>query len=628
VSERTGGVPLFVEEVTRLLLERGEQGGAQAIPPTLQQSLAARLDRLGPAREIAQIGAALGCDFSYALLANVAAVTPVAALDGRGSPAQARLSEAGYKAAVDDRGLQLALDRLIEADMLIVAGVGHEATYRFKHALIRDAAYEGLLKSRRQALHRRAAEALREAEAEPEEIAHHYTEAGLDDLAIEWWGKAGDQALRRSALQEAIAHLGKAITMADRAWGEVATKETSDSAVSTRRLKLQADYGRAVMLSKGLAADETKAALDRVREIAAAAQDPAERVVGYYGRWAWSFMRAEVRSAREIAESFLSEAEAEGRTTEAGVARRVLGLTCVMQGELALARDHLERAVRDYAPDRDKDSRWFDNGITAAVQLAWPVWFQGEVERARQLSEQAIRDAIDSGHPATLVHARWMELVLEGFRHDAAATLRSGETLVQLGREHRMDLPAVVGEAFACWARGRLDDPETGARSMREALKTYSAQGKILFPYFHGLRSELEAVAQGADVALTSIGNGLALAEETGDHISDSFLHRLRGEILLKRDPANPAPAEEAFQTAIAIAKGQGARSYVLLASLSLAKLYQATGRCAEGHAVLASALEGFSPTPEMPEIAEAQTLLERLAHGDEGAIASKDPAT
>jgi predicted ATPase len=250
VSERTGGVPLFVEEVTRLLLERGEQGGAQAIPPTLQQSLAERLDRLGPAREIAQIGAALGRDFSYALLANVAAVAPVAALDGRGSAAQAGLSEAGYKASVGDRGLQLALDRLIEADILIVAGVGHEATYRFKHALIRDAAYEGLLKSRRQALHRRAAEALREAEAEPEEIAHHYTEARLDDLAIEWWGKAGDQALRRSAFREAIAHLGKAIAMADRAWGGVATKETSDSAVSTRRLKLRADYGRAVMFRR------------------------------------------------------------------------------------------------------------------------------------------------------------------------------------------------------------------------------------------------------------------------------------------------------------------------------------------------------------------------------------------
>ena len=195
MSERTGGVPLFVEEVTRLLLERGEQGGAQAIPPTLQQSLAARLDRLGSARETAQIGAVLGRGFSYALLQSVA--------------------------GLDEGALRSALERLAEADILFVEGDGAQATYRFKHALIQDAAYDSLLKSRRQALHAQAAEILREsASPEPEAIAHHFTQAGLDDLAIEWWGKAGDQALRRSAFQEAIAHLGKAIAMADKA-GEV-----------------------------------------------------------------------------------------------------------------------------------------------------------------------------------------------------------------------------------------------------------------------------------------------------------------------------------------------------------------------------------------------------------------------
>ncbi|MBV8106196.1 MAG: AAA family ATPase [Hyphomicrobiales bacterium] len=224
VSERTGGVPLFVEEVTRLLIERGEAGGLQAIPPTLQQSLAARLDRLGEAREVAQIGAVLGRDFTYALLAAVAAVDDRGVadrgpVDGVADPALQRAPVA----AVDDRRLQSALDRLADADLLIAEGAGPQATYRFKHALIQDAAYESLLKSRRQALHRRAAEILRDdlerAAAEPEVIAHHFTEAGLDDLAIEWWGTAGDQALRRSAFQEAIAHLGKAIAMADKADG-------------------------------------------------------------------------------------------------------------------------------------------------------------------------------------------------------------------------------------------------------------------------------------------------------------------------------------------------------------------------------------------------------------------------
>ena len=205
VGERTGGVPLFVEEVTRLLLERDAQG-AQAIPPTLQQSLAARLDRLGEAREVAQIGAVLGRDFSYRLLRDVSS------------------SAAGF----DEPRLQGALDRLTEVDLLFADGAPPTAAYRFKHALIQDAAYESLLKSRRQTLHRRAAEALRDANAEPEAIAHHFTEAGLDDLAIEWWGKAGDQALRRSAFQEAIAHLGKAIVMADRA-GEAKSRRGSET---------------------------------------------------------------------------------------------------------------------------------------------------------------------------------------------------------------------------------------------------------------------------------------------------------------------------------------------------------------------------------------------------------------
>ena len=181
-AERTGGVPLFVEEVTRLLLERGEQGGIQAIPPTLQQSLMARLDRLGTAREVAQIGSVIGRDFSYGLVRAVA--------------------------GMEDVVLQPALERLAEADILLVQGLPPESDYRFKHALIQDAAYENLLKSRRQVLHRRIAEILRDqfaasAAAEPELLAHHFTQAGLIEAAIEWWGKAGQRSLERSALVEA-----------------------------------------------------------------------------------------------------------------------------------------------------------------------------------------------------------------------------------------------------------------------------------------------------------------------------------------------------------------------------------------------------------------------------------------
>jgi predicted ATPase len=175
VTERTGGVPLFIEEVTRLLLERGEQGGSQAIPPTLQQSLMARLDRLGPAREVAQIAAVIGRGFSYGLLRATA--------------------------GMEDAPLQSALERLAESDLILVQGLPPDSDYRFKHALIQDAAYENLLKSRRTILHRRIAETLRDrfqgiAAAEPEVLAYHFTQAGFDEQAIEWWGKAGDQALQ------------------------------------------------------------------------------------------------------------------------------------------------------------------------------------------------------------------------------------------------------------------------------------------------------------------------------------------------------------------------------------------------------------------------------------------------
>ena len=234
VTERTGGVPLFIEEVTRLLLERGEQGGTQAIPPTLQQSLLARLDRLGPAREVAQIAAVIGRDFSYGLLRAVA--------------------------GMDDATLQAALDRLTEADILLVQGLAPQSEYRFKHALIQDAAYENLLKSRRQSLHRRIGEVLRDqfavaAAAEPELLAHHFSQAGLPEAAVEWWGKAGQQSLERSALVEAVAQLSRALA-------QIAALPATP-ALRREEIKLQVALITPLIHVHGFAAPETKAAVER-----------------------------------------------------------------------------------------------------------------------------------------------------------------------------------------------------------------------------------------------------------------------------------------------------------------------------------------------------------------------------
>ena len=225
-----------------------------------------------------------------------------------------------------------------------------ESGYHFKHALIQEAAYENLLKSRRQALHCHVAEILRDcfahtAAAEPEALAHHFTQAGLTDAAIEWWGKVGDQALRRSAFQEAISHLGKAIEMADKT-GEGTSAVASASASSNQRLKLQTNLGKALMFSQGFGAEESKAAFIRARELAAAIDDPTERFTIYYGLWVGNLLRGELRLAREIAETFLREAEREARTTECGAGRRLVGATCVRQGDFTEAQANLVEALR------------------------------------------------------------------------------------------------------------------------------------------------------------------------------------------------------------------------------------------------------------------------------------------
>ena len=540
----------------------------------------------------------LGRDFAYVLLRDVA--------------------------EADEPAMQASLDRLAGADLLFVEGAAPEAKYRFKHALIQDAAYESLLKSRRQVLHRRAAEILRdqpEHAAEPEAIAHHFTQAGLNDLAIEWWGKAGDEALRRSAFSEAIAHLGKAIAMADKA-GADSAPAVGDEATSHQRMKLHSDYSQAMMWSKGFAAEETKAALARAANLAAKSDDFSERFAAAFGQWTTALLRSELQSAREQASAFLREAEAAGRVTEAGVARRGLAVICYYLGDLAEARTHCERALNSCHPHHEDEAReryGEYTGTNATAILAATNWQLGEVERARELIDIANRRAAERGHPPSMAIPLIIKCQLEILRGDAEAALSAAEALEVLSQEHGMMLFLVYAELFTAWARGRLHDPATGTAELRQTLAGFADQGNMLdAPFFYALLAELEAEALDAERALAGIDEALALAIQIEQRCHLAFMHRLRGQILLKRDPSNPAPAEEAYKTAFAIANEQGARSFGLQAVLALAKLYQSTGRPLDAHALLAPALEGFSPTPEMPEIAEAQTLFAALAEADE----------
>jgi class 3 adenylate cyclase/predicted ATPase len=596
VSERTGGVPLFVEEVTRLLLERGEQGGAQAIPPTLQQSLAARLDRLGPARETAQIGAVLGRGFSYALLESVA--------------------------SLDEGALQASLDRLAEADILFIEGDGQQANYRFKHALIQDAAYGSLLKSHRQALHARAAEILREsASPEPEAIAHHFTQAGLDDLAIEWWGEAGDQALRRSAFQEAIAHLGKAIEMADKSSATARPASGGSAAPNPRLTQLHVSYGNALIAARGYGAPETTEAFARARESVAGDKDAPGRLSADYGLWVGSFTRGELPEMRAHAAAFLSDVEATPGSPEAGVALRVAGATCWFAGEYREARDHLERALALFQLGRDDDMAFRfgqDLGVSAMAYLALVLWPLGEIDRpASFMSRMLARIAsLTHGNTIALGHMFAAQFAL---MHGGPMTGKANSLeLARIASAHDLAQFRAFGMFFDGWARvesdlhGGLDVMRRGVESLRtQNIWIFDGLVKIALA-----KTEAEAGDPGRAVAI--LDEALETADRLSHRAFEAELHRARAELLLNCDPANPTPAEDAFLTAIAVAKQQGTRSFELRAALALAKLYLSKGRPTEAHAILAPALDGFSPTLEMPEIAEAQALLAALADTEE----------
>jgi class 3 adenylate cyclase/predicted ATPase/ABC-type transport system involved in cytochrome c biogenesis ATPase subunit len=603
IVAKTDGVPLFVEELTKTVLEggllvAGPQGWRIegplppfAIPATLQDSLAARLDRLAPVKEVAQIGAAIGREFSYPLLRAVA---------GRDEPA-----------------LRTALVQLEEAELLFRSGMPPDARYTFKHALVQDTAYETLLRSRRQILHRQIADALREqfagiAAAEPELVAHHLTQAGLDEPAIEWWGKAGDQALRRSAFKEAAAHLGKAIELADQ------LAATARGAVSSsNRLRLQTSLGNALLYVKGYTAPETRAAFARGRELASREEDASERFSAYYGLWIGHFARSDPAPMREMAELFLREVTARPNCPEAVMTHRISAQTCFHFGDFARAHEHFQKTIELYNPVQHGDfaNRFgTDPRATAEILDALALWVLGRVDEALPLADRALTDAESAPHAPTmgvvLAYASLLGLV----RFNREAVVTYSQALADIAS--RYDLPAYFAGyavSFPTWAKWSDDAEESGFAEMRKGIETARNQvGVWLLPPEAAL-AEAEAAAGEIDAGLKRLEDALAELQTTEAHWYEAEMHRIRAEILLKRDPANTAAAEQSLQAAIAIAQSQKARSFELRAALSLAKLYRAANRDADAHAVLAPAVEGFPPTQQFPELTEAQALLSAL---------------
>jgi predicted ATPase len=570
VAERTGGVPLFVEEVTRLLLERGGQGGIQAIPPTLQQSLTARLDRLGPAREVAQIGAVIGRAFSYLLLRAVA----------------------GMEHAL----LQTALERLAEADILLVQGLPLDSDYRFKHALIQDAAYENLLKSRRQALHRRVGEVLLDqfptiAVAEPELLAHHFTHAGLTEAAIEWWGKSGQRSLERSALVEAIAQLTRALD-------QIATLPATP-ALRREKIKLQVALITPLIHVRGYAAPETKAAAERARLLIEDAESlgepPEDPLLLFSVLYSFSIANQIAFNGdafRESTAHFLTLAEKQRATVPLMIGHRLVANSLMLTGDIAEARTHYDRALALYNPieHRGLATRFGqDVGVSARSFRSNGLWMLGYPKAALADTDEALKNAREIGQAATLMFALQVTLITLLLCGNYAMANANVDELVALAD----DKGTLYWKAEGMLMRGCLFAKTGRASDAIETITSWLAMFRStgatwLIPAYLAFLGLAHADAGSFDDARRCIGEAMTAVESTKERWCEAEVLRVAGEIALKSPKPDAANAATHFQRALAVAREQQAKSWELRAAMSMARLWRDQGKPQLAHDLLA----------------------------------------
>ena len=567
IVAKTDGVPLFVEESTKMMLESGllqEKDGDYvltgglpplAIPATLQDSLFARLDRLGAAREVAQIGATCGREFSYELIKEILP---------RG-----------------ELNLSQALAKLVEAEVLYPRGIGRESQYVFKHALIQDAAYQSLLKSRRQHYHQRIAYTLEERfpetkDTEPELLAHHYTESGLIPQAVPYWQKAGQAAIQRSANTEAINHLRQALAL-------LHELPENDERIQLE-LTLQTMMGVALMATKGYAAPEVELTYARAHELCQRIGETPQLLSVLGGLFSFYLVRGKLQTARTLAEQCLRLAEGVGEPALLLEAHRMLGNVLHFLGEFSTAHFHSKQVITLY--DRECHQKLAfvsgqDPGVAALSFAALSLWMLGYPDQARVRSEEAIALAQELGHANTLALALAFAANLRNTCREWQAGLERAEVAISLADEQSLPFWGALAVFNLGFALANLGRYEEGITKIFQSMATYEATGAGVVQTGNlAVLAGLYGAAGRIDEGLQKIAEALVISQEGGQRGWEGLLHFIKGGLILQSGrQGKVVEAEECFYRAVEIARRQNAKSIELRATIGLARLWHQQGK-------------------------------------------------
>jgi class 3 adenylate cyclase/predicted ATPase len=607
IVERADGIPLFVEEMTKAVLEAEDESAAErtvaavpspalAVPASLHASLMARLDRLGSAKGVAQIGAAIGREFPHALLALVA--------------------------GLPDLELAEALDRLAGAGLLFRQGLPPHYTYLFKHALLQDAAYGALLREPRRALHGRIAEVINSqfpeiAENQPELLARHSAEAGLIEQSARLWGKAGQRSLARSALIEAEAQLARALVHIASLPGTAALRREA--------IKLQVALLNAQMHAKGYGAPDTKASLDRARSLIENAEaqgetpeDPLALFSVLYGFWVANYIASNGGAMGELATQFLELAEKQRATIPLMIGHRLMGVSSLNAGNFASGRAHFDRAYGLYEPLEHRPlATRFGQDIGVAI-LSWralTLWALGYPRSAREDAERALHEAREIGHPATLLFAltvTWLTELFCGYYEDAKA---QAVEAVALGDERGALFWKGVGMMFEACVSALVGGTANGGQMIASSIAFYRSTGaSVLLPFIQSCLARAHAASGQYDDAWQWIDRSLNAVEASGERWCEAEVHRTAGEIALNSSDPDTAKAQAHFERALKIARAQQARSWELRAATGLARLWRDQGRRTEARDLLAPIYNWFTEGFDTLDLREAKALLDNLA--------------